>query len=295
MKKDINLVRRSLGEGGFGDLPQKYCAYESAKIVILPVPFDATSTWIKGADKGSAAIIEASANMETYDIETDSEVYKKGIFTDRPTKEKKSPEKMVAELKTRVLKHIKNKKYVVTLGGEHSISTATIAAHAESFKNVSVLQFDAHADLREEYHNSKFNHACVMARAREIAPVVQVGIRSADVTERDLIQKADNVFLAHDIHNDNNWFKKCLSKLTKNVYLTIDLDVFDPAIMPSTGTPEPGGLSWYPVLDFLKLLMKKKNVVGFDVVELCPNPANKAPDFLAAKLIYKLLSYKFEV
>lgn len=277
----------------FGDLPQRYCAYRTAKIVILPAPFDATSTWIKGADKGPAAIIEASANMETYDIETDSEVYKQGIFTDKPTKEKKSPDKMVTELKTRALKHIKNKKYVVTLGGEHSISAATIAAHSESFKNISVLQLDAHADLREEYHDSKFNHACVMARAREIAPVVQVGIRSADITEKDLIQNKSNVFLAQDICDNNSWFGKCLKKLTKNVYLTIDLDVFDPSIMPSTGTPEPGGLRWYQTLDFLKLLVKQKNVVGFDVVELCPNPRNKASDFLAAKLIYKLLSYRF--
>lgn len=283
MKRPIN----------FGDLPQKYCAYPTAKIVVLPAPFDATSTWIKGSDKGPAAIIEASANMETYDIETNSEVYKQGIFTDNPIKERKSPEKMVVELKARVLKHLKNKKYVVTLGGEHSIGAATVAAHVESFKNVSVLQFDAHADLREEYHNSKYNHACVMARAREIAPIVQVGIRSADITERNLIQKKANVFLAQDIYNNNNWFKKCLGKLTKNVYLTIDLDVFDPAILPSTGTPEPGGLGWYPVLDFLKLLMKQKNVIGFDIVELCPNPTNKASDFLAAKLVYKLLSYRF--
>ena len=278
---------------GFGDLPQRYCAYQTSKIVILPAPFDATSTWIKGADKGPAAIIEASANMETYDIETDCEVYKQGIFTDKPIKEKKSPEKMVVELKARALGHIKNKKYVVTLGGEHSISAATIQAHTESFKNVSVLQFDAHADLREEYHNSKFNHACVMARAREMAPIVQVGIRSADITERNSIQKRGNVFLAQNIFDNNNWFKKCLNKLTKNVYLTIDLDAFDPAILPSTGTPEPGGLGWYQVLTFLKLLMKNKNVVGFDIVELCPNPQNKASDFLAAKLIYKLLSYRF--
>ena len=284
MKRQIN----------FGDLPQRYCAYQTAKIVILPAPFDATSTWLKGADKGPAAIIEASADMETYDIETDSEVYKQGIFTDRPTKEKKSPEKMVAELKTRALKHIKNKKYVVTLGGEHSISAATIAAYVESFKNVSVLQLDAHADLREEYHDSKFNHACVMARAREITPIVQIGLRSMDFSEKKNMDKS-RVFFAQDIYDNNNWFGKCLNKLTKNVYLTIDLDVFDPAILPSTGTPEPGGLGWYQVLTFLKLLMKQKNVVGFDVVELCPNPQSKASDFLAAKLIYKLLSYKFEM
>ncbi len=279
----------------YGDLPQEYSAYETAKIVILPAPFDATSTWIKGADKGPNAIIEASANMETYDIETDSEVYKQGIFTDEPIKEKKSPQIMTAKLKDKALKHLKNKKFLVTIGGEHSVSAGVIEAHTESFDELSILQLDAHADLRDEYHGSKYNHACVMARAREIAPVVQVGIRSACVEERELIQNADNVFPAQDTYNNNNWFEKCLNKLTKNVYLTIDLDVFDPSIMPSTGTPEPGGLLWYQVLDFLKQLIREKNVVGFDVVELCPNPANKGPDFLAAKLIYKLLSYKFEI
>jgi agmatinase len=281
-------------ENNFCGLPEEYRDYKKSKIVILPAPFDATSTWIKGSDKGPAAIIEASANMETYDIETDCEVYKQGIFTDKPTREKKSPEKMVVELKARVLKHIKNKKYVVTLGGEHSISAATIQAHAESFKNVSILQFDAHADLREEYHGSKYNHACVMARAKKIAPIIQVGIRSMDFSEKKNMDKS-RVFFAQDIYDNNKWFNKCLNKLTGNIYLTIDLDVFDPAILPSTGTPEPGGLGWYQTLKFLKLLMKQKNVVGFDVVELCPNPQNKASDFLAAKLIYKLLSYKFEM
>lgn len=279
-------------QNNFGDLPQRYCSYPTAKIVILPAPFDATSTWIKGADKGPAAILDASANMETYDIETDSEVYTQGIFTDKPINEKKSAEKMVAELKARTLKHIKNKKYVVTLGGEHSVSAASIQAHVESFKDVSVIQFDAHADLREEYHGTKYNHACVMARAREIAPVVQVGIRSAAIEEADLVKK-DNVFLAQDIYDNNKWFEKCLKKLTKNVYLTIDLDAFDPSILPSTGTPEPGGLGWYQVISFLKLMMQKKNVVGFDIVELCPNPKSKGSDFLAAKLVYKLLSYRF--
>jgi agmatinase len=278
----------------FCDLPKEYSNYKDAKIVILPAPFDATSTWIKGADKGPDAILEASANMETYDIETDSEVYKQGIFTDKPIKEKKSPEKMVAELKARTLSHIKNKKYVVTLGGEHSVSIAPIQAHVESFKDVSVIQFDAHADLREEYHGSKNNHACVMARAREIAPIVQVGIRSGDISEAKAM-KQKNVFLAQDIYDNDKWFNKCLGMLTKNVYLTIDLDVFDPSILPSTGTPEPGGLGWYQVIKFLRLLMTKKNVVGFDIVELCPNPAEKSSDFLTAKLIYKLLSYKYEL
>ncbi|MBN1788567.1 MAG: agmatinase [Sedimentisphaerales bacterium] len=282
-------------KNNFCGLPEEYCDYEKAVVVILPAPFDATSTWIKGADKGPEAIIEASCNMETYDIETDSEVYKQGIFTDEPIREKKSPEKMTVEIKDRACEHIKNEKYLVTIGGEHSISAGVIEAHVQSFDNLSVLQFDAHADLRDEYHNSKYNHACVMARAKELLPIVQVGIRSADICERDSIVNKDNVFCAQDIYNNKDWFEKCLGKLTKNVYLTIDLDVFDPSIMPSTGTPEPGGLLWYPTLEFLKRLMKEKNVVGLDVVELCPNPANKGSDFLAAKLIYKLLSYRFEI
>jgi agmatinase len=153
---------------------------------------------------------------------------------------------------------------------------------------------DAHSDLREEYNGSKYNHACVMARIKELCPVVQVGIRSMDYSEKKSMDTS-RVFFAEDIHNNTDWIKKVISKLSENVYITIDLDVFDPSIMPSTGTPEPGGLSWYDVLALLKAVAAKKNIVGFDVVELCPSEENKAPDFLAAKLIYKLLSYKFEL
>ncbi len=277
----------------FGDLPRGYCELENAKTVILPVPYDGTSTWIKGADKGPSAIIEASVNMEIYDIESDSEVYKKiGIFTDKPITEKFSPESMVAAVKKRVENYLAKDKFVVLLGGEHSVSIGCIKAHAEKYKNMSVLQLDAHSDLRQEYHGSKNNHACIMARALEICPIVQAGIRSMDISEKKLMNKK-NVFFAEDIYNKKDWINKAVSKLTKNVYITIDLDVFDPSIMPSTGTPEPGGLLWYDVLKLLKTVCIKRNVVGFDIVELCPNKINKSPDFLAAKLIYKLLNYKF--
>ena len=276
----------------FGDLPKGYCELENAKTVIVPVPYDGTSTWIKGADKGPDAIISASMNMELYDIETDSEVYKTGIFTDKPVTQKSSPERMVAAVKKRVETYLALDKFVVLLGGEHSVSIGSIKAHAENHKNMSVLQLDAHSDLRYEYHGSKCNHACVMARAAEICPIVQVGIRSMDISEKKFMNKK-NVFFAEDIHNRTDWIKKAVSKLTENVYLTIDLDVFDPSIMPSTGTPEPGGLLWYDVLALLKAVCLKKNVVGFDVVELCPNDREKSSDFLTAKLIYKLLTYKF--
>ncbi len=276
----------------FGNLPEQFSNFENAKVVLLPVPFDSTSTWLKGADCGSAAIIEAGANMELYDIETDSQVYQKGIFTDLPLEADGSPEKMVEAVAERVKSHLEKEKFVVTVGGEHSVSIGAMRAYVEKFGNITILQLDAHTDLRDEYEGSKFNHACVMARAKELASIVQVGIRSMDYSEKESVS-ADSIFFAEAIYNNRDWFEKALDKLSNKVYITIDLDVFDPSIMPSTGTPEPGGLLWYDVLEFLKLVFEKREVVGFDVVELCPGQDNKAPDFLAAKLIYKLLSYKF--
>jgi agmatinase len=277
----------------FGYLPEEYCDPENAAIVIIPVAYDGTSTWLKGADKGPAAIIEASANMELYDIETDSEVYKKGIFTEEIIAAETSTAEMIEAVAEMVEYYLEKGKFTVLIGGEHSVSIGSLKAHAKRFANLTVLQLDAHADLREEYNGSKYNHACVMARARELCPIVQVGIRSMDSSEKNLIGKS-TIFLAEDLYNDASRFEKVVSRLSERVYITVDLDVFDPSIMPSTGTPEPGGLLWYDVLGLLKVVFKKKDVVGFDVAELCPDAKNKAPDFLAAKLIYKLLSYKFE-
>ena len=283
------------GKENFGYLPKEYSGKENSKIAIVPVPYDGTTTWIKGSDKGPEAIIEASCNMELYDIETDSEVCVKGIFTDKAVDEKSSPEEMAKAVEKRVKEHLKDGKFTIVIGGEHSVSIGAIKAHSEVHnknKNMCVLQLDAHSDLRQEYEGSKFNHACVMARAKELCPVVQVGIRSMDVEEKEFMDK-ENVFFAKDILNNKNWVEEVIEKLPERVYITIDLDVFDPSIMPSTGTPEPGGLLWYDVLALLKKVAEKRDFVGFDVVELCPNKHNKAPDFLAAKLIYKLLSYKF--
>lgn len=276
----------------FGYLPEEYSDSENAAIVIIPVAYDGTSTWIKGADEGPAAIIEASANMELYDIETDSEVYQKGIFTENTIAGDISTTEMIQAVNETVQYYLEKNKFTVVIGGEHSVSIGSVKAHAQRHTNLTVLQLDAHTDLREEYSGSKYNHACVMARIKESCPVVQVGIRSMDSAEKDSMDKT-RVFFAKDIHNKTDWIKKVVSKLSENVYITIDLDVFDPSIMPSTGTPEPGGLLWYDVLKLLKTICKEKNVVGFDVVELCPEARNKAPDFLTAKLIYKLLSYKF--
>jgi agmatinase len=288
----------------FGYLPEEHSNPEDAAIVIIPVAYDGTSTWVKGADKGPAAIIQASANMELYDIETDSEVYRKGIFTEETIAGEVATEDMIKAVTAVVEYYLEKNKFTVVLGGEHSVSIGSIKTYAEHFANLTVLQLDAHADLREEYNGSKYNHACVMARVKELCPIVQVGIRSMDYSEKKSMDTS-RTFFAKDIHNNTDspgrspaqpgWIKKVISKLSDNVYITIDLDVFDPSIMPSTGTPEPGGLFWYDVLALLKAVAGKKNIVGFDVVELCPDRRNKAPDFLAAKLIYKLLSYKFEL
>jgi len=276
----------------FGDLPEEYSVLENARVVVIPVPFDHTSTWLKGADKGPAAIIEASAHMELYDIETDSEVYKRGIFTAQPIDGQELPEDMVEMVAEQVRQYRRDNKFVVVLGGEHSVSLGSVREHAANNAGLTVLQLDAHSDLRDEYEGSKYNHACAMARIMELCPIVQVGIRSMDSSEKKALDTSRVIF-AREIFTNKNWIEKVLSKLSENVYVTIDLDVFDPSIMPSTGTPEPGGLLWYDVLGLMRTVIESRNVVGFDIVELCPEERNKAPDFLAAKLIYKLLSYKF--
>jgi agmatinase len=276
----------------YGDLPKKFTDFETSKVVIVPVPYDGTSTWMKGADKGPQALIEASANMEVYDVETDSEVHKVGIHTMPSVTESSTPEAMVEAVYDRVKDLLKKKKFPVIIGGEHSVSIGAIKAVASHYNDITILQFDAHADLRQEYEGSINNHACVMARAKEVAPIVQVGIRSMSVEEREDIQP-DRVFYAYNIHEHKTWIYELLNKLTRNVYITIDLDVLDPSIMPSTGTPEPGGLLWYQLLEILKVVSEQVNIVGFDVMELRPIKENKSPDFLASKLIYTLLTYKY--
>jgi len=278
---------------GFGDLPDEFSGYDLAAVVVLPVPYDGTSTWMKGADRGPGAILEASGQVELYDIETDSEPYRAGIYTDEPVAENATPESMTAAVERRVSAHLGKEKFVVTLGGEHSVSVGAAMAHRSRYDDLTVLQLDAHADLREEYHGSRYNHACVMSRIKERCPIVQVGIRSMDRSEKGSAVPG-RIFYAHEIAGDAKWIDRVIAVLTKNVYITIDLDVFDPSIMPNTGTPEPGGLAWYDVLALLRMAAKTRSVVGFDVVELCPDGNNRHADFTAAKLIYKLLAYVFQ-
>ena len=280
----------------YGDFEEKYTNYETAEIAILPVPYDGTSTWIKGADKGPQALLEASFNLEFYDIETDSEVFKKGIATLDAVTENSSPEAMADEVERRMNTILDDKKFPVLLGGEHSVSVGAFRAVANHYDNFSLLQLDAHSDMRDEYEGSPYNHACVMARGKDItSSIVQVGIRSSAIEEKHNIDP-ERIFYAHEIKElgDTTWMYEISQKLLDNVYVTIDLDVLDPAYMPSTGTPEPDGLSYRDVMTLLKLINERHNIIGLDVVELCPNASNKAPDFLAAKLIYQFLSCRFK-
>jgi len=275
----------------FCNLPKKFSSYKNSKIVILPVPFDKTSSWIKGSRKGPRAIIDASENLELYDIETKSEVYKKGIYTAKEITAT-SPKRLIDKVYSTVKSMLNDKKFIVILGGEHTVSLGSMKAHAEFFNNFCVLHLDAHSDMRDSYGGNKYSHACVMARTREITTeIISVGVRSMDSSELKNINR-QKIFFASDIYRSRDWIKKVVKGLSENVYITIDVDVFDSSLMPSTGTPEPGGLSWYEVIGLLEEVSRKKKIVGFDVVEFCPSD-NKAPDFLAAKLVYKLLSLIF--
>ncbi|ALM08229.1 agmatinase [Sediminicola sp. YIK13] len=276
----------------YAGIPDEFAQLEKAKVVLIPVPYDGTSTWGKGADKGPEAFLDASANMELYDIETGTEVYQQGIFLAPTITENSSAEAVVNAVHRNTKEYIKRNKFVTLFGGEHSISIGSIRAFNECFDNLTVLQIDAHADLRESYEGTKYNHACAVHEASQTTNLLQVGIRSMDIIEKTFMDE-EKTFFAHDIVNDEYWMDKVISQMTDNVFITFDLDALDPSIMPSTGTPEPGGLLWYETLEFLKQVFAEKNVVGFDIMELCPNKVDKSSDFVAAKLYYKMLSYKF--
>ncbi|MFT5893050.1 MAG: agmatinase [Dokdonia sp.] len=276
----------------YAGIPKENAALDTAKIVLIPVPYDGTSTFQKGADKGPAAFLHASENMELYDIETETEVYKQGICLLDPITENSSPEAMVAAVHSKTKEMIVRNKFVTVFGGEHSISIGTIRAFKECFDDLTVLHIDAHADLRKEYEGTSCNHACAVYEASQTTNLIQVGIRSMDIAETRVMD-TDKTWFAHDMANDDYWVDNVVEALGENVFITFDLDAFDPSIMPSTGTPEPGGLLWYETLEFLKRVFDEKNVVGFDIVELMPREEDKSSDFLAAKLYYKMLTYKF--
>jgi len=285
-----------VGRGkGSGSEPEK----DGAAAVIVPVPYDLTSSWRKGADQGPRALIEASAYVELYDIETDSEPWLRGIETSAPVVCDGTPERMSSMVRERVEEILSRGALPIVLGGEHSVTIGAVQAAAAASKSAgrsfSVLQVDAHADTRESYHGSTPNHACVMARAREHGPIVQVGIRAIDAEERPGLDER-RVVWAHDIAaargapSRDSWMDRAVDGLAEDVYLTIDLDAFDPSQVPATGTPEPGGLDWYEVNDLVRRVARARRIVGFDVVELLPMPGHHASDFLAARLVYRVLA-----
>lgn len=266
--------------------------YDESQIIIVPVPYDATSTYIRGADKGPAAILDASPALEFYDIETGTEVHRRGIHTIPPVEAGADPSALTDAVYKTVSDILAGKRFPVVIGGNHTVSIGAFRAASEAFAGLTILQLDAHSDLRPVYEGSHLNHACAAARAREYAPLVQVGIRSMAAEELPYVD-SERIFYAHRLWEDSSLYRKALDLLSDNVWITVDLDVFDPSVMPSTGTPEPGGPDYWVLLSFLRDVMMKRNVVGFDVVELCPSETNKAPDFMAAKLIYQMLSYRF--
>lgn len=273
----------------FLDMDEELYDLEHARYVLLPVPYDGTSTFVKGADKGPQAILDASDSLELYDVQYQIEACNAGIHTDQHTYDLSSPDNMVQSVYQRVKHFMEMQKFPILLGGEHSVSVGAIKAMSEQYEDLTVLQIDAHADLRDEYHDSIYNHACVMCRVQDYARVVQVGIRNVCTEEMHNLVP-ENVFYAHDIYNTEEWMDKAVGRLTQNVYVTFDLDGLDPSILPATGTPLPGGLQWYPTLRFLDKVFRQRNVVGFDVVELCPQPDNKVSDVLAATLVYKMIN-----
>ena len=264
-------------------------------ISILPVPYDRTSTWRKGADRGPAALLEASGQVELFDLPTQSEPHEAGIETIAPLEHDGDPERLAELVEAGVGGLLDIGRLPVVIGGEHSVSIGAIRAAArhcaESGDRLGVVQIDAHGDTRESYEGSAFNHACVMARAREVADIVQLGIRAIDRSEHDTMDRS-RVFPAHRIleEPDDSWMDRAIAMVPERVYLTIDLDAFDSSVMPATGTPEPGGLDWRIVNEFVHRLAGSRTIVGFDVVELLPHPAHWACDFLAAKLVHRVIA-----
>lgn len=267
----------------FLEIEPEYYNYQKSKFVVIPCPYEATTSYGKGTKNGPAAILRASQEVEWFDEELGYEPYHKGwVYTEKPVS--------VSGLESRVASLLKDEKIPVILGGEHSITPFAVKPFAEKYKSLSVLQLDAHADLRDTYNGSKNSHACAMRRVLEICPAVQVGVRSISLEEWEWANKTGQINKIH-FAEKLEIVDKIENQLSKDVYITIDVDVFDPSVIPATGTPEPGGMFWYEVLDVLKGVCATKNVVGFDVVELSPRKGDVTSDFTIAKLIYKVMGF----
>jgi agmatinase len=284
-----------LAVGEFGGTTPSPTDFEHARVVVLPIPLDRTTSYVPGTRNGPHEILVASGHMELWDEETGTDVHSVGIYTmpemDFPYA---TMEEVIAAIRRVAAELVERGKFPVVLGGEHSITPPIVAALAAKHPGLSVLQIDAHADLRESYMGTPHNHACAMRRVLEFAPVTQVGIRSLSGEEAAAVPSLrTQIFYDWNMRANPDWIGRVVDSLSEKVYITIDCDGFDPAIMPATGTPEPGGLSWYEGLTLLRRVIESRTVVGCDVVELSPAPGNVAPNFLCAKLIYKILSYRF--
>ncbi len=292
--KELGVKENFLG------LEKKYSNYKDSKIVILSAPLEKTVTYGKGTGKAPKEILKASHFVEYYDEEQSREIcFERGICTlDQLSFQKLTVEKSLAKIYSEVKNHLSNDKFVATLGGEHSLSYGAIKAHHEKFSNLSILQIDAHSDLRDSYEDSKYSHACVMARVSEFnTKIIQVGVRAQSIEENEFRkQKQIRTFYSREIKMGmygDDWQEIVARNLTENVYVTFDLDGFDPSILPATGTPEPGGLFWDETMYLLKIIGLDKNIVGFDVTELAPSKVHPASNYTAAKLVYKILNYAF--
>jgi agmatinase len=287
----------STKENFLGIAEKELYSYENSKYVIQQVPYEYTSSYLAGSDKGPAAIVNASQFVELYDEELDLETYRKcGIATVPALKfgKKDVDAKAVALIEDATTKLIADGKYVVSIGAEHTVTLGFVRAHAKKYKNLSVLQIDAHSDLRQSYNDNIYSHASVMKRVHDDGHnLVQIGIRAQCIEEAQLIKKSKKIttFYAHDVRRDTKWMDKAIAALGDNVYLTIDADGFDPSIMPAVGTAEPRGLFWEETLTFLSKVIKAKNVIGFDVVECAPMKGTILSEYTLAKLIYRLIGY----
>jgi len=274
----------------FLGLPPELSSYDRSRFVVIPVAYAGTVSWHGGANLGPAAIIQASRYVEFFDIEIGRDTTGVGVHTlDELEPDARSPECVVRAVQSAVKKVRRDGKIPVVLGGEHTVSAGAVWAFGKS-SDLTVLQLDAHLDLRESYQGSPFSHACAARLFTRNARVVPVGIRSASSEEYDFAKKHDiTPFLARDIHEGRDWISEVVERLGPRIYITIDLDVFDSSLMGAVGTPEPGGLFWPQVTDLLAAAVKGRNVLGFDVVELAPCAGGHACEFLAAKLVYRLM------
>jgi len=281
--------------GGIAE--EEFSSFDNARVLVWPISYEGTVSYGGGTGQGAMAVIDASRNMELYDEETDAEVYKLGIHTLDESPSLDPPERMMNSLYDRAKELVASGKFVTMIGGEHSISAPVIRAHAEQHPNISILQIDAHADLRDTYDGTPYSHASIMARCvKDLKlPAVQVGIRSISADEARVIdQLPTRIFWAKDIVGRDDWWDDAVDGLTENVYLTIDIDGLDPSLVSATGTPEPGGLGWYETVGLIRTLARKRNIIGMDLTEYSYVEGQDASAFLCAKLIYKTLAFVFE-